>query len=728
MIRKCLYSILLSATLLLGCGESLQERRVKNKMAFAQAYGMVRWFYPGDEAQQIDWDTLALYGVAQVADCRTPEELKGTLEAIFAPVTPGVRFTNTSQYGPLEAITPPDTTGMTPVSWQHYGVDLGLWSNIYVSKRIGRQLDTENVSKLAIEELWPASDFVNSEVTVGVDIKNDTPNRLAVFFRAAVNNPGPEDYVEFCAADSTLLPVKNNGGWQTYSQKIIVGREQANKLIRYGIYTEGIGRFSVRNISLSPSGKDNQATRFTEFFNPVVYNYTGRTGAYDILTRDMLFDACNQFGDIATQELAPGLYIQVPLALYGTKDVTYPECDRDRLSRLKREIAQVKYTDRDFMDADLVVVWNVFNYFQPYLSDLDISWSDALSEALAQAAEFETYHSQPLRLMTARLNDAHVTVKILKDTRPNSSKYLPLLAEKIGDKLVVKHSIDTMLRAGDIIESVNGIPATTSFQAIQAEISGSPQYKAARAMPLWLRSFGDKESADIRGKRAGKNFNVTVPLMARDSYLEVMKPHILFGRQSQWIDKNTLYLNLSNTDFDRVKELLKNRKNDQTVIIDIRTGSQFHFSNILPLLYRTKAMIPKRDGISLIPNVIKPQSPKLVDTLVDVAPPAPDKYTIFLTGPLNYSHDEEMLDYIRYAGLGYFVGTSTAGCNGRLNKIPLPSGGEVSFTGTKVLSNLGKSGYYYGTGIQPDLYAAPAVGDIGTGRDVALERAVNINK
>ncbi|MEG1842518.1 MAG: hypothetical protein RR221_07390 [Alistipes sp.] len=362
-------------------------------MAFAQVYGLVRWFYPGDEAQQVDWNKLAVYGVTQVVDCRTPEELKGKLEAIFTPVAPGVRFTNTSQYESLDAITPPDTTEMAPISWQHYGVDLGLWSNTYVSKRIGRPLQTNNTSKLAIEGICPASDFVNSEVTVSVDIKNNTPGCLAVFFRAAVNNPGAQDYVSFCVADSTIRPVKNGGEWQRYSRKIIVSHEQANALIRYGIYAEGAGSFSVRNVSLRSSRGGNQVTQFTEYWNPIIYNYTVCKGAYDISTRGTLFDACNRFGDVATRELAPNLYIHVPLVLYGTEQTTYPECDKNRLSHLKQSIADAKYTDSDYMDADLVVVWNVINYFHPYLSDLDLSWRDALAEILARTTEFETYQS-----------------------------------------------------------------------------------------------------------------------------------------------------------------------------------------------------------------------------------------------------------------------------------------------------------------------------------------------
>lgn len=118
----------------------------------------------------------------------------------------------------------------------------------------------------------------------------------------------------------------------------------------------------------------------------------------------------------------------------------------------------------------------------------------------------------------------------------------------------------------------------------------------------------------------------------------------------------------------------------------------------------------------------------IADTLTNAVVKSPNKYNIFLTGPLNYSHHEEVLDYIRYAGIGYFVGTNTGGCNGGINVITLPSGREMCFTGTKVLSNLGRSGYYYSTGIEPDLYIEQTADDIINGRDAVLEKAIGTNK
>lgn len=66
---------------------------------------------------------------------------------------------------------------------------------------------------------------------------------------------------------------------------------------------------------------------------------------------------------------------------------------------------------------------------------------------------------------------------------------------------------------------------------------------------------------------------------------------------------------------------------------------------------------------------------------------------------MNYSHDEEVVDYALYCGIARTTGEATAGCNGRIKRMTLPSGGTMYFTGMKVLSNLGKQGYYYGKGI-----------------------------
>lgn len=335
-MKKLVFLLLLIPILLLSCGKTGQDP-VKNIEAFAHTYGLVRWFYPGDEVQEVDWDQFATYGISQVVDCGTPAELRHKLETLFTPIAPGIRFSDRAEYQSLTSITPSDTTGMSIVSWQHYGVDLGLWSHRYASKRTNRLLHTHTTSKLAIEGVILVAACNSSEVIVSADIRNNSQDQLDVFFRAAINDPGAPDYVAFCVADSTLKPVSNTGVWQTYSFTLKIKPEHANSLIRYGIFTDGEGRFSVRNISVNSPGDQKLTAQCAEYWNAIVYDYSifdyvAGKKQYDFSTKKELFDERNNFGDIATSQLASDLYVHVPLALYGTKEQTYPACDSSALA------------------------------------------------------------------------------------------------------------------------------------------------------------------------------------------------------------------------------------------------------------------------------------------------------------------------------------------------------------------------------------------------------------
>ena len=718
---------LLFSSVLFCCTTTSDEQRVKNIEAFAQTYGLVRWFYPADEIGEIDWDKFATYGISQVAECSSSEELTNQLEELFAPIAPGVSFTKGSKYESLGSITPPDTTGMSIVSWQHHGVDLGLWSNYYTSKRTNRPLQTRNVSKLAIEGSCPASDFMDSEVTVSVDIKNNSANNLNIFFRVATISPRTEDHIMFCVADSTLKPILNSGEWQTYTHKLKIKPEHANSLINYGVYSDGEGEFSIKNISISSLDQNNYAPTYAERWSTSVYNYTREGIHYNISTKERLFDEQNHFGDVETRELAPDLFVHVPLALYGTKSNTYPICDEDKLAHLQKEIASTKQTEQDLMAADIIVTWNVIKYFHPYLSDQNVVWDSELPQALNRAFEYETYHSKPLRLMMAGLNDAHVVGQTPIENIPEAVKHIPFRVKKIKNEIVVTHSVDPQLQPGDIIEFANGAGALERCVEFEKLVSGSPHYKVAKAERLWQRSFANQLEVDVKIRRNDKDFEVVIPLIDRTTYVEGMTSKVTIEK-SRWMDKNTLYLNFSNTDFGSISTFLKNRKPYQTVIMDIRNGTIFNLHNIIPLISSRRDRINPREETSIRPNIIRPEEIVILDTLANTPAKSPNKKNIFLTGPFNYSNHEETLDYIRYAGLGYFVGTNTGGCNGSINEIPLPSGGKVRFTGGKVLSNMGRDSYYYAIGIVPDLYVKETIDEIIEGRDATIERALNVNK
>src|SRR5690625_875593 len=67
----------------------------KNLMAFTKLYGYVKYFHPSDEAREIDWDKLAVLGVKKVKKANTDKELKKALEALFLPIAPTMKITET---------------------------------------------------------------------------------------------------------------------------------------------------------------------------------------------------------------------------------------------------------------------------------------------------------------------------------------------------------------------------------------------------------------------------------------------------------------------------------------------------------------------------------------------------------------------------------------------------------------------------------------------------------
>jgi hypothetical protein len=117
-----------------------KKQKIENLYSFGKVYGYVRWFYPGDEVTQIDWNKFAVYGIREVQNSRNTEKLKEILLELYKPIAPSLSITvkNTNENFDIRSITPSDTSGLNHVSWVHYGVYLSEKSNIYKSIRINR--------------------------------------------------------------------------------------------------------------------------------------------------------------------------------------------------------------------------------------------------------------------------------------------------------------------------------------------------------------------------------------------------------------------------------------------------------------------------------------------------------------------------------------------------------------------------------------------------------------
>lgn len=674
-------AFLSAITLLVSChSEDKTNDKAAYMKAFADTYGVIRWFYPGDKAQTVDWNALALYGVHKIEQVNSDAELQSALQDIFYPIASGVAITTDREYD-IRQITPESSVGMKEIAWQHSGVDLGKWSNSYVSKRTYRDFDSQGINRLAFEFEQPAADYIGNELLIEVEIENLTPSTLNVYAKVSLDDNGADEYINFCEYSSQYEA-------NSAIRKIIrVGCGDSNKLFRVGIYTTGVGEFKVNKCLLN--GSDMLANSFIR--NYTVYDYSSH--GYVVSTKDLLFEEHSHIGDIKSIEVIDGLYVHVPLALYGNDEYTYPLSD-DTIILPDYQASADDATERDMMLADLIVTWNVINYFHPYLSDMVNDWNFCLLSAINEVFESERYSLDPLRRMMANVKDAHFVANSPREVKDYN--FLPIRVRREGNSVIVNKSIDKAIFPGDEILHIEGNSAIERYNECEELVSGSPQYKSHIAEQIWLREYAPE--VEIILERNGEHHSVIISSIDRSKFINYLMANGEI-KQSGWLNQDMLYLNTRASSLAEIIALLKPRKREQTVLIDIRDGSSFMLMNILPYIADERDLLPFRRGISQTPLVYKPETPSIAETLENVEIPSLQYNNIFITGPMNYSHDEEVVDYALYCGIAKTAGAATAGCNGRVNRIPLPSEGFVCFTGRKVFSNLGKRGYYYGKGI-----------------------------
>jgi hypothetical protein len=131
--------VLFLIALLVASGCVRKKQKVNNLTAFAKSYGYVKYFHPSDDAAILDWDKFASYGAKEIEKCRTSKEVTETLNKLFSPFAPSVKFCVSKSLPEfdIKTITPKDTSGYKPTYWQHQGVSTGMkLKSVYKSVRV----------------------------------------------------------------------------------------------------------------------------------------------------------------------------------------------------------------------------------------------------------------------------------------------------------------------------------------------------------------------------------------------------------------------------------------------------------------------------------------------------------------------------------------------------------------------------------------------------------------
>lgn len=113
-------------------------RRINNNLVtYGKIYGYVRFFHPSKEAEDLDWDRFAIYGVSKVKYALTGKQLSNRLNELFQPIAPYIRITTK----PTDYVYKPNDV-KSMVHYKHQGFTGILETDMYSSRKIPIPLST----------------------------------------------------------------------------------------------------------------------------------------------------------------------------------------------------------------------------------------------------------------------------------------------------------------------------------------------------------------------------------------------------------------------------------------------------------------------------------------------------------------------------------------------------------------------------------------------------------
>ena len=736
-------TITLSVIILLSC--SNESKKIQNIETFAKLYGYARWFHPSDEAQEIDWDKFAILGIQKVENIKSDTELRDTLIHLFSPIVQGLQiYTGDKQEQvDLHSITTSDSLSNRVVAWQHYGVNLGEENNIYKSFRTHR--NTCDSYSFFIKSIVDVSKLRGKEIKLNGYFKIQSSNSESdalLFLYPVQGNKYIRPLTKLITKNTVNI---NSTEWKKYETTLKVGND--TQYILFGGALKNDISMLADNFTLSvknglqweevsslnmdfETGKIDHSIGSCNFIEnrhkfELVENdiYSGKYALKAEYTGN-LFEKAPEFGEYTHESIGNNLHCIIPLALYDIDGATYPKTNDKVLRKLKKEISAVHIPYGFNMHTNLasvVISWNVFQHFYPYLDIINTNWEKVISETLEEiyTNNDKKDFTKTLSKMVAKLEDGHGVVY------GERMFHLPIRTELIESNIVITASSDPRFEPGDIIERVNGVKAEKVQEEMEKLISGSPQLRKHRALNIFGSTF-NSEDINVLIERDGKELSYVVRNSSANKNMFFNRinnnPYKSVGIKE--LEPGLFYVNLANCTYENITNQIDELAAAKSVIYDFRWGARLSLTELIPHLIDTTV----NSAWWNIPQIVYPNQNKITFNTTNwfLKPKSPrfSSKSIIITAPCVVSSGETDMGIIDNYNLATTVGEPTAGCNGNINFINLPCGYKVMWTGMKVLKHDGSQ--HHLIGFKPDYTVERTIQGVKDGKDEVLEKAIEI--
>ncbi len=719
------------------------DQSVRNLRAFAKLYGYVRFFHPSDEASEVDWDAFAIHGASRVKDADSRGELRKRLEELFHPIAPSVQLYSRDQT-PAPYDLPGDSATCLPVCWQHKGIGLQEPS-IYQSWRANRPKTASRASRSVVQYAHiPPGDSTGRRklrVRARTRTKEVEPDDEPVLLAVGVN---PDEKPMAALKRVSSVPMSGEE-WQEFEVEAALepGQVQAAVGVANGLSCElwaddfeawiSAGDSWARLDLKDPGFEDSVSLEASPVWMYVTdaeksgeNPFAGakclhvKTG-----TSPGTFAGSPLPGEYVDKPLDRGLGCRVPLCLWSKDNHTLPRADSAALEQLKADVAAVSLdiaTDPplDVRLGDVVIAWTVLQHFYPYFDVVDVNWdtvlTSAFSEALSDTDALDFLFT--LRRMAVALRDGHADVghPLLRGLA-----YMPIKVELIEDRVTVVVSMDTnMLRRGDVVLAIDGVPAEEALDEKVSRASGSPQWKLAKGLGRLVRGRRDS-TVGLRVWRENDTFD----LKAKYSFSGNIT--LDQGDSIRQLEDGIWFVDLNRAGMPEIDSVMDELAEARGVIFDLRgypKGNHGVISHLLSCKDTSDAWMqvpqivyPDREGIWGFAEFgwqMEPKEPRIQGKVV------------FLTNGSAISYAESFMGLVEGYKLGDIVGQPTAGTNGNVNPFDLPGGYSFWWTGMKVLKHDGSQ--HHLIGIQPTVPLERTLKAVREGRDEYIEKALELIK
>lgn len=376
--------------------------------------------------------------------------------------------------------------------------------------------------------------------------------------------------------------------------------------------------------------------------------------------------------------------------------------------------------------------WNMIQYYFPYKNLIGRDWKDVLKEFIPKMVNTTNGLQYRLVLMEliSTVHDSHGFVS--EDSKLATyfgTRYSPLKLGFIEGKIVVVGynnealGEQTGLKVGDIILGVDNDSIDILIERLSKYTSASNQFSLMRDVcRKLLRS--PNPTIHIKYSSAGLKRDAVVSTYPLDQ-VKQNSEFAVASSNFRWINKEIAYLDHGKLKSSELQSLYSTIKHAKALIIDLRNH-------------------PIDDLLFKLSDYLMPEPKSFAKfTRASITRPGLFSYTsVVQVGKYNQDYfkgriillvNETTQSSSEYHALAYrthpnctIVGSTTAGADGDVSEIILPSGFRTYISGIGVYYPDGKETQRIG--IITDVKVRPTVRGIAEGKDEILEKAIQLVK